>query len=58
MHLHGDFLNTQREVLKISSFGGEKKKAVMESGHIVLLVWGNLNTRQGSVYLLLPAINP
>lgn len=29
----------------------------MESGHIVLLVWGNINTRPASVYLILSAVN-
>lgn len=29
----------------------------MESGHIVRLVSGNVNTSQGSVYLILPAVN-
>lgn len=29
----------------------------MKSGHIILLVWGNINTRQGSVYMILPAVN-
>lgn len=50
----GDFQFTQRDVLKISRFGG---KAVMESGHVILLVWGKINTRPGCVYLVLPAVN-
>lgn len=54
MHLHEDFQYTQKNVFKISSLG---IKAVMKSDHIILLVWGNVNTRQGSVYLILPAVN-
>lgn len=29
----------------------------MESGHVILLVWGKINTRPGCVYLVLPAVN-